>query len=256
MTVEPKPALNIQQELFGRKRSALRTYQDLAVGAHGWGALLRYECMQMFLRGLPGAWGILMRRMAYRRWLGAVGRNVTFGVDVTIRHPHKIRIGDNVVIDDHCVLDAKGSDNRGIVIGSRVVLGRNSILQCKNGDIELGNEVNIGVNCVVTSSNRVVIGDKVLIAAFSYLVGGGHDFSRADMAVMDQARMGLGLRVGAGSWIGAGAVVLDGLEIGAGSIVGATSVVNRSLPDDSVAVGSPARVVRNRRDAEEGGASS
>jgi acetyltransferase-like isoleucine patch superfamily enzyme len=51
-----------------------------------------------------------------------------------LRHPHKI-IGDNVVIDDLCCLDAKGTDNRGITIGNGVFVGRNTILSCKNGDI-------------------------------------------------------------------------------------------------------------------------
>ena len=54
-----------------------------------------------------------------------------------LRHPHKIRIGDNVVIDDNCLIDAKGESNAGIRIGSGVFIGRNTILSCKNGDIEL-----------------------------------------------------------------------------------------------------------------------
>ena len=44
-------------------------------------------------------------------------------------------IGDNVVIDDLCCLDAKGTDNHGITIGNGVFVGRNTILSCKNGDI-------------------------------------------------------------------------------------------------------------------------
>ena len=55
-----------------------------------------------------------------------------------LRHPHKIHIGSNVVIDDNCLLDAKGETNRGIRIGDGVFIGRNTILSCKNGDIELG----------------------------------------------------------------------------------------------------------------------
>lgn len=245
---KPKPALNIQQELFAGGRSPLRAYQDLAVGRRGLGALLVYEFMQTFLRGFPGAGGMVLRRIFYRRWLGRVGRNVTFGHNVSIRHPGKIRIGDNVVIDDGCLLDAKGSANRGIDIGSGTVLGRNSILHCKNGDIVLGEEVNIGVNCDITSSNLVTVGSKTLLAAYVYIVGGGHDFSRADVAIMDQDRFGRGISIGEGSWIGAHAVVLDGTEIGNGTIVGAGAVVNRSLEARVIAAGVPARVIRARED--------
>ncbi len=242
----PKPALDIQQTLFREGKSPLRTYQDLAVGRTGWGALLVYEFFQMFLRGCPGALGLVLRRVLYRHWLGAVGRNVTFGAHVTIRHPHKIRIGDNVVIDDHCLLDAKGRDNRGIDIGSNVVIGRQSILHCKNGDIALGDAVNIGVNCDITSSNRVTVGAKTLIAAYAYLVGGDHDFSAADRPVMEQGRVARGITIGEESWIGAHAVVLDGTEIGRGTIVGAGAVVTKSLPAGAIAAGMPARVIRMR----------
>lgn len=238
--------LDIQKTLFKGNRSPLRTYQDLAIGRRGWGALLAYELVQTCLCGLPGAAGLVLRKWFYRRWLGRVGRNVTFGAHVSIRHPHKIRIGDHVVIDDGCQLDAKGADNSGITIGSHVVMGRNSILQCKNGDITLGDHVNIGVNCDITSSNRVVIGAKTLVAAYAYIVGGGHAFDRADQAVMDQGRVAHGIDVGAASWIGAHAVVLDGTSVGEGAIIGAGSVVTKSLPAGAIAVGAPARVVRMR----------
>ena len=68
-----------------------------------------------------------------------------FGVNVTLRHPHKIAIGDNVVIDDQCCLDAKGTDNRGIAIGNGVFVGRNTILSCKNGDIVIEDRANLGL---------------------------------------------------------------------------------------------------------------
>ena len=72
---------------------------------------------------MPGALGLLLRSKLYPRLLGRTGRNVTFGVNVVLRHPHKIRIGDNVVIDDGCCLDAKGTDNEGITIGDGVFVG-------------------------------------------------------------------------------------------------------------------------------------
>ncbi len=76
----------------------------------------------------------------------------------SLRHPHKIHIGSNVVVDDHCLLDAKGSSNRGIRIGNGVFIGRNTILSCKNGDIELGDDANIGFNCEIFSASRVTVG--------------------------------------------------------------------------------------------------
>ncbi len=209
--------------------------------------MLHYEAVQIFLMRLPGALGFVMRRFFYRYWLGRVGRNVTFGVDVTIRHPHKIRIGDNVVIDDHCLLDAKGTDNNGIEIGSHVLLGRNSILQCKNGDIIIGDHVNIGVNCDIATANRIVIGKGTLIAAYSHLVGGGHEFACADVPIMEQERFARDINIGPDTWIGTHVVVNDGTEIGEGAIVGAGAVVLQSIPERAIVGGVPARVIRIRQ---------
>ena len=52
---------------------------------------------------------MVLRRKLYPLLLGKVGRNVVFGMNVVLRHPHKIAIGDDVVIDDNCLLDAKAT---------------------------------------------------------------------------------------------------------------------------------------------------
>jgi acetyltransferase-like isoleucine patch superfamily enzyme len=238
--------LDIQEKMADEKVSALRKYQNLVVGKTGLGALLRYEFLHTFISGIPGALGLALRRLIYPCMLGRVGRNVAIGSHVTFRHPHKVFIGDNVVIDDHCLLDAKGDTNQGITIGSGVFIGRNTILHCKNGDIVIGDEANIGFNCDIASSNYVEIGAKVLIAAYSYIVGGGHDFSRTDVPIMDQERVAKGIRVGDHSWIGAGVTILDGVTVGSDAIIGTGAVVTDSLPEKSIAVGMPARVVRKR----------
>lgn len=243
---EEREILDIQKELFDNKTSSMRKYQDLVVGNRSFASLLKYEFVCTFFSGIPGALGLALRRMAYPFVLGAVGRNVTFGTHVVLRHPHKIFIGDNVVIDNHCLLDAKGDANRGITIGSGVFIGRNTVLHCKNGDIIVHDCVNIGFNCDIASSNHIEIGDKVLIAAYAYLVGGGHDYTSSDVPVMDQKRIARPIRIEPGAWIGAGVTVLDGVTVGEGTIVGTGAVVNRDLPSRSIAVGTPARVVRQR----------
>jgi acetyltransferase-like isoleucine patch superfamily enzyme len=163
-----------------------------------------------------------------------------------LRHPHKIHIGDNVVIDDNCLLDAKGETNGGIEIGSGVFVGRNTILSCKNGDLTLGDGVNIGFNCEVFSASRVSIGAKTLLAAYCYVIGGDHDWTDPSRPVIDQARSSLGVTIGAGAWLGAGVKVLDGTSIGDGAIVGAGAVARGEIAAGEIAVGIPARVVSTR----------
>ncbi len=243
---EDHEILDIQKEMSNPKVSALRKYQNLMVGKTGWGALLKYEFMQTFISGIPGALGLVLRQRLYPFLLGRMGRRAAIGARVTFRHPHKIFLGDDVVIDDNVLLDAKGDTNQGITLGNGVFLGRNSIVHCKNGDILIGDKANIGFNCDITSSGHVEIGEKVLIAAYSYIIGGGHDFSRADISVMDQKREAKGIRIGAEAWLGAGVSVLDGVTVGAGAIIGTGAVVNDDLPPNSIAVGIPARVIRQR----------
>ena len=237
----------IQKELFDERRSKFERYGDLFVGRPGGAAFLKYELITMCCSWLPGALGLFLRSKLYPWLFGAVGRNVTFGVNVVVRHPHKIRIGDNVVIDDACCLDAKGTDNAGITIGDGVFIGRNTILSCKNGDIVLDDNANIGFNCEVFSAGRVRIGKNVLVAAYTYLVGGDHLFDRTDIPVLQQGRAAHGIDVDDNVWLGAHVVVTDGSTVGRDSIIGAGAVVVGELPEFSIAVGIPAKVVRDRR---------
>jgi acetyltransferase-like isoleucine patch superfamily enzyme len=243
---DSREILDIQRQLVRSDASPLRKYQSLVIGRGSWLTLLKYEVIILLCAAVPGALGLALRKLLYPRLLGRCGRNVVFGANVTLRHAKKICIGDNVVIDDNCLLDAKGDSNAGIAIGSGVFIGRNTILHCKNGDIVIGDDVNIGFNCDIASSHRVELGPKVLVAAYSYIVGGGHDFSRTDAAVMEQQRTAKGIAIGAGAWIGAGVIVQDGCTVGAGTIVGAGAVVTEDLPDKIIAVGIPARVLRSR----------
>jgi acetyltransferase-like isoleucine patch superfamily enzyme len=232
-----------QEQLFDRRRSAREKYSALVVGRPGLGALLKHEIVTFVAQETPGAIGLVLRKTLYPLLLGRAGRNVVFGQNVVLRHPHKIEIGDDVVIDDHCLIDAKGEGNRGIRIGSGVFIGRNTILSCKNGDIEIADGANIGFNCEIFSASRVMVGRSVLLAAYCYLIGGDHEAADPSRPVLEQERRSAGISVGDGAWLGAGAKVLDGVTIGARAIVGAGAVVREAVPDGATAVGIPARVL-------------
>jgi len=239
----------IQEQLFASGRSSREKYVELVVGRPGLSALIRYEMVVMLAQARAGAFGLALRRSLYPLLLGSCGRNVIFGQNAVLRHPHKIHIGSNVVIDDNCLLDAKGIANRGIRIGDGVFVGRNTILSCKDGDIDLADGANLGFNCEVFSASRVVIGRSVLMAAYSYVIGGDHDFSDPEQPVLAQSRSSAGVTVGDGAWIGAGAKILDGVEVGERAIIGAGAVVRENIPGRSIAVGVPARVVAIRHGA-------
>jgi acetyltransferase-like isoleucine patch superfamily enzyme len=224
----------IQQELFNEKRSKVDKYRELVVGRPGLWPLVRYELVMLLASWVPGALGLFLRSKLYPRIMGRVGRNVVFGVNVTLRH--------------QCCLDAKGTDNQGLLIGNGVFIGRNTILSCKNGDIIIEDHANLGFNCEIFSASRVRVGKSILMAAYTYLVGGDHLYDRVDIPVLEQGRTARGIDVGDGVWLGTHVVVTDGSTIGRDAIIGAGAVVVGQIPEFAIATGIPAKVMRDRRD--------
>lgn len=242
-----------QKGFRSQDKSSVEKYQDLVLGQRDWLSLIKFELIMLLCVGMPGALGFFLRSKLYPMILGHVGKNVHFGRNITFRHPHKIYIGDNAVIDDNCLIDAKGIDNDGIRIGDGVFVGRNSILSCKDADIVLEDGVIIGFNCEIFSLSKVIIREKTLLSAYCYFVGGaGYDITRTDISFADQdgyITTG-GIEVGKWCWIGARVTLLDGVKIGEGAVIGAGAVVREDVPPYMLAAGIPAKNIRSRKPEE------
>ena len=221
-------------------------YRAFAYGDAPWYRALWAEILITLIGSLPGALGLGLRRALYPSILGAAGHGTIFGRGVTLRHPHKIRLGERVVVDDNVVLDAKGKTNRGIEIGDGAFLGRNTILSCKDGDIVLGESVNVSTNCQLTSARRLEIGAFTVIGSFCYFVSGGqYNYeSPVPFAKQDGTFDMRELLIGPNCWFGTHVTVTDKARIGEHCVLGAGAVVLGEIPPHSVAVGAPARVVK------------
>ena len=243
---------SVQKALLDKQKSYLRKYRELFVGDAGFWFLLKYELVMLFFSWIPGALGFWLRKVFYPSILKQVGRGVVFGRNITIRHPRKIWIGANTLLDDNVVLDAKGSENEGIHLGENVIIGRNTILSCKEGSIFLEDYANISANCMMLSETVIRVGKYSFLAGQCYLVAGGnHSFAKTDIPVMFQPSLDKGgISVGDDVWMGASVTVLDGVTIGSGSVIGAGAVIKDSLPEYSVSVGVPAKVIKSRRDSD------
>jgi len=239
---------SLHKKLMDREITSSQKYSSLVVGKKGFWPLLKFEIIVLLFSWVPGALGFALRRLFYPSLFQKVGKGVVFGRSLTLRHPHKIRIGDFTIIDDYVVLDAKGQDNRGIHIGRNAYVGRNTILSCKEGSIFLDDFCNLSANCSLLSETEIRLGKYCFLAGGCYLVAGGnHSFDDVQKPIMYQPSYSKGgIRIGEDVWLAAGAIVLDGVVIGKGCVVGAGSVVTKSLPEMSVAVGVPTRVHRQR----------
>ena len=126
-------------------------------------------------------------------------------------------------------------------VGEDVVVGFGTIFS--HPSVTLGNLVYIGAYGVIGS---VSIEDDVLIGSRVSILNGNrqHGIARLDIPIREQPGEWPRIRIGRDSWIGDGATVM--VDIGEQSVVGAASVVTRPLPPRSIAVGNPARIIRER----------
>jgi len=234
--------------------SPMKKYMALVYGRNSLLGLFWFELRVLMLSNIPGALGIVLRKKLYPSMFASMGRNVVIGKGVTLRHPHRIRLGDNVVIDDNAVLDGKGDRDISIDIGPDSIVGRNSVLSCKqqgdsrSGQIVLTQQVNISVNCTLLSETELVIGKKVLIAGHVYMIAGGnHGLDRVDIPILEQPMIHKGgIHISDGVWIGAGAVLLDGVDVGKDAVIAAGAVVNKPVAPFHIVGGVPAKTLRDR----------
>ena len=115
----------------------------------------------------------------------------------------------------------------------------------KNGRIELGSRVRINRGSTLFAYDSIRVGQDTLIGEFVTIRDANHGID-AGRPVRRQAHRAQAITIGRDVWIGRGTVVLPGVTIGDGTIVGANSVVSRSLEAGMIAVGSPARVIKER----------
>jgi len=230
--------------------SALAKYQRVIVGGASLPYLLYFE-LCAWTGSLPGAAGIMMRKVLWPRLFGSCGKGVMFGDNVVLRHPRRIHLGNRVIIGEGAVLDARhDSEERVIELGDDVMLSVNVMISCKNGCVSVGENTGLSAHTVVHATNDcpVRIGRDGIIGPQCYLAGGGnYRFDRKDIPIREQGiRPDGGVTLENDVWLGARTTVLGGVTMRTGSIAGAGAVVSRDIPEYAICAGVPAKVIRQR----------
>jgi len=139
-----------------------------------------------------------------------------------------------------------------ISLGKNVFINNDSWIETINAfdkepEIIIGDCTYIGNSSHIISTQSIVIGSNVLIADRVYLADYSHGYKNISVPIVNQPleRRSV-VKIGGGSWIGEGVVVI-GASIGKNCVIGANSVVTRDVPDFSLAVGCPAKVIKNYR---------
>ena len=184
----------------------------------------------------------LVRNRAYTPWyLVRYWRFLRF----KLANPHVITRGF-VFMDRGVELYARRGYGR-LILGRWIHLGVDTALRCHEGTLSLGDKSvlarDVSINCYLD----VEIGDSALIADSVYISDFDHKFTDLTIPIKDQGITKSRVRIGRDVWLGTKVTVSRGVFIGEGSVVGANAVVTRDLPAYSLAVGVPARVVKDRR---------
>ena len=117
------------------------------------------------------------------------------------------------------------------------------VFWCDYGyNIEVGENFYANHNCVILDGAKVTFGDNVFIAPNCGFYTAAHPIDAQQRR--DGLEYAAPITVGNDVWFGGNCAVLPGVTIGNNCVIGAGSVVNRDIPDNSVAVGNPCRVLR------------
>ena len=110
--------------------------------------------------------------------------------------------------------------------------------------IEVGDNFYLNSNCHLYG--EIKIGENVMIGPKTIFWGRDHGMELGVLMNAQPHKLGK-IEVGDDVWIGAGVIILKGVKIGTGAVVGAGSVVTKHVPDYSIVVGNPAKVVKFRK---------
>lgn len=178
------------------------------------------------------------------------GGLVFIGRNVSIRHSYLFTTGRNLILEDNVHINALSYN--GIHMGDDVSIARDSILVCtgvianKGIGISIGSGTGINAGAYLGGQGGISIGKQVIIGPGVKIFSENHNFSSVNIPIKDQGVSRKGVSVGDNCWIGASVTILDGVSIGTGSVIAAGSVVTRSVPENSVAAGVPAKIIKNR----------
>lgn len=169
----------------------------------------------------------------YERRFYKIGKNCSFGENLVLRHEECIEIGDNFIGGQYLTMEA-WKEYQGVKYSPHISIG---------DDVLFTNFVQI--SCV----DKIIIGNNVLLGNAVYISDNNHgEFNKENLDVPPAKRELYSkgpVKIGNNVWIGRHVSVLSGVTIGDNCVIGANSVVTKDIPPNSIAVGSPAKVIKS-----------
>lgn len=164
-----------------------------------------------------------------RKFASFGNRSLIMWKPTTIFNEQHISIGDDTLIGP------------GVALSAGMVPGQECLTKIV---VSIGDRCLIGRGSGIVGHFSIKIGNDVWTGHHVYITDQNHGYEDVTRPISLQSQPERPVVIGDGSWLGHGAVVLPGVTIGKHVVIGANSVVTKDIPDFSVAVGSPARVIR------------
>ena len=198
---------------------------------HGFAAFLKASHSKEELAGVfsrfrtgESPFDVLMRRMLLRALCSRLGNDLQVGPDAVFKHPETMEFGDCVFIGAQAMIQGRF-----------------------NGSCKIGNHVWIGPQAYFDARD-LILEDYVGWGPGAKVLGSTHTGVPIDEPTIKTDLVIKRVTVGFGADVGMNATILPGVRVGAHSLVGAGAVVTQDVPDYAVVAGVPARIIRDRRE--------
>lgn len=193
---------------------------------------------------------MLIRGLIFSLGNDKIASKIFVGRNVKVKEKKNLSLGNNCKLHDKVYIDALSTV--GVYLGSNVVLGRGTRIECTGGlasigkGVKIGDRTTFGNDCYFGAAGGIEIGDDVVAGQFIRFHSENHNYNDLETLIRMQGVTHKGIVIGNNCWIGAGAVFLDGAKLGNGCVVGANSVITKEFPDNCVIAGIPAKIIKIR----------
>ncbi|MBO5645651.1 MAG: hypothetical protein J6S59_00910, partial [Clostridia bacterium] len=199
----------------------------------------------------PSPYAAEVRKTYYKRVLKHMGEGVSIGCNVKIVNPQWVSVGDNVRISDDVTIIARGPE--GVTLEDNVALQERVYLDTERpegGYIHIAHHAYIGTGTTLFGHKGLEIGDHTLFAQNITLTPYSHKFPDPEKDIITQGGNCKKVVIGRDVYVGMGCNIMYSGDIGDGSVIGCGSTVVKPIPPYSVAVGTPAKVIKKREKTE------
>ncbi|WKZ17926.1 MAG: acyltransferase [Candidatus Jettenia sp. CY-1] len=181
-----------------------------------------------------------------RRYLAKFNKNGYISPSASV-YCDNLKLGNNIFIGDRVII-YKNKSGGMVTIGKNVSIYNDSIIEVGGGgSLIIGDNTHIQPHCQFSAyKGTIEIGCNVQIAPKCAFYPYNHGFTPGEIIMKQPIETKGGIVIADNVWLGFGVIVLDGVRIGNGAVIGAGAVVNHDIPDNAIAVGVPARIIKMR----------